>query len=132
MGREAICLLSFTLLLFHNTPPLPPPLPPFLPICVTQKTFIELGYSSDTRYMDKVIEKIEQHAELCKLLAVKGYDVMLLPVVLGSAGTPFKCLDRAAKEMNIPNGGKKETTKSHLHNLHILQNLLSQRRYLQR
>jgi hypothetical protein len=27
---------------------------------------IELGYSSDTRYMDTVIEKKEQHAELCR------------------------------------------------------------------
>jgi hypothetical protein len=71
---------------------------------------MELGYSSDTRYMNKVMEKKEQHAELCKLLArllcfclpQKG-DVMLLPIVLGSAGTLFKCLDRARKEMDIPN-----------------------------
>jgi hypothetical protein len=39
--------------------------------------------------MDKVMEKKEQHAELCKLLAAEGYDVMLLPIVLGSAGTLF-------------------------------------------
>jgi hypothetical protein len=37
---------------------------------------INLGYSSDTRYMDKVMEKKEQNAELCKLLAAEGYDVM--------------------------------------------------------
>jgi hypothetical protein len=52
--------------------------------------------------VDKVIEKKEQHAELCRLLAAEMYDVMLLPVVLESAGTLFKCLDRAAKEMDIP------------------------------
>jgi hypothetical protein len=34
---------------------------------------IELGYSSDTRYMDKVGEKKAEHAELCKVLAVEGY-----------------------------------------------------------
>jgi hypothetical protein len=50
--------------------------------------------SSDTRYMDKVIEKIEQHAQLWRLLAAEGYDVMLLPDVLGSAGKLFKCLAR--------------------------------------
>jgi hypothetical protein len=33
---------------------------------------IELGYSSDTRYMDKVLEKKEQHVELCRMLAVGG------------------------------------------------------------
>jgi hypothetical protein len=61
---------------------------------------MELRYSSDTRYMYKVMEKKEQHAELCKLLAAEGYDVML--IVLGNAGTLFKCLHRATKEMEHP------------------------------
>jgi hypothetical protein len=38
----------------------------------------------------KVIEKKEQDAEMCRLLAAEGYDVMLLLVVLGSAGTLLK------------------------------------------
>jgi hypothetical protein len=50
--------------------------------------------------MDRVIKKRE-HSELCKILAVERYDVMLLPVGLGSAGTTFKCLDRVTKEMDI-------------------------------
>jgi hypothetical protein len=29
--------------------------------------------------MDNVIEKKAKHAELCKLLAAEGYEVMLLP-----------------------------------------------------
>jgi hypothetical protein len=62
---------------------------------------IELGYFSNTRYMEKVTEKKEQHAELCEVLAAEGYHVRLLPVVLGSAGTLCKCLDRATKEMDI-------------------------------
>jgi hypothetical protein len=83
--------------------------------------------------MDKVMEKKEQHAELCKLLAAEGYDVMLLPIVLGSAGTLFKCLDRATKEMDIPNAREKKLySKLHLHGIHSLQNLVSQRRYLER
>jgi hypothetical protein len=32
---------------------------------------MELGYSSDTRCMDKVMEKKEHHAELCKLHACR-------------------------------------------------------------
>jgi hypothetical protein len=48
-----------------------------------------VGYFSDTRYMDKVIETKERHEELCKLLVAEGYDVMLFPVVLGNAGTLF-------------------------------------------
>jgi hypothetical protein len=42
------------------------------------------------------------------LLAAEEYEVMLLPVVLGSAGTLFKCLDRATQEMEIPNARKEE------------------------
>jgi hypothetical protein len=61
-------------------------------------------------------------------LASPGYDVMLLPVVLGSAGT-LKCLDRATKEMDIPTARKKKLySKLHLHSIHSLQSLVSQRR----
>jgi hypothetical protein len=63
---------------------------------------------------------------ICKLLAAEGYDVMLFPIVLGSAGTLFKYLDRAANEMDIPNGRKKKLySKLHLHSIHSLQNLVS-------
>jgi hypothetical protein len=57
--------------------------------------------------MNKVIEKNDRHAELCRVLAAEGYDVMLLPVVLRSTGTLFKCLDRATKDVDIPNGSPK-------------------------
>jgi hypothetical protein len=97
---------------------------------------IELGYSYDTRYMGKVPEKKERHAELCKLLAAEGYDVMLLPVVLGSAGPLFKCLERATEERDIPHARKNKLySKLHLHSVHSvhsLQSILSQRRYLER
>jgi hypothetical protein len=73
---------------------------------------IEMGYSSDTRYMEKVMKRKEQHAGLCKLLAAEGYDVMLLPTVLGSAGTLFKCIHRATKEMDTPTLEKRNYTAS--------------------
>jgi hypothetical protein len=67
------------------------------------------------------------------LLATEEYDVVLLPVVLGSAGALFKCLERATKEKDIPNARKKNLySKLHLHSIHSLQNLVSQRRYLER
>jgi hypothetical protein len=76
--------------------------------------------------MDKVAEKKQQHAELCRLLTTQGYDVVLLPVVLGSAGTLFKCLERAATENDIPTARKKKLySKLHLHSIHTLQNLVS-------
>jgi len=83
--------------------------------------------------MDKVAEMKQQHAELCNLLATEGYDVLLLPIVLESAGTLFKCLERATTEMDIPNARKRKLySKLHLHSIHTLQNLVSQRRYLER
>jgi hypothetical protein len=36
------------------------------------------------------------------MLPAEGYDVMLLPVVLGSAGTHLKCLDLATIELAFP------------------------------
>jgi hypothetical protein len=94
---------------------------------------VELEYSSDTRYMDKVAEKKQQHAELRRLLTTEGYNVVLLPIVLGSAGMLFKCLERAATEIGNPTARKKKLySKLHLHSIHTLQNLVSQRRFLER
>jgi hypothetical protein len=50
---------------------------------------------------------VQENWERCN--GAEGYDLMLLPVVLGSAGTLFKCLDRATKEMDIPNARKTYT-----------------------
>jgi hypothetical protein len=55
-----------------------------------------------TRYMDKVIEKIEQHAELLKMVAVEGYDVVLLPVVLGRLGHSSNALIEQHKKCTFP------------------------------
>jgi len=45
----------------------------------------------------------------------------------------FKCIDRATTEMDIPNARKRELySKLHLHSIHTLQNLVFQRRYLER
>jgi len=95
--------------------------------------YIELGYSSDTRYLDKVKEKIEQHDLLCKLLTHKGYEVIILPIVLGSAGSLFQCLERATKELDILSTQKdKLYSKLHLHSIHTLHKLVQLRRSLER
>jgi hypothetical protein len=87
-----------------------------------------VGVFFDTRFMDKVIAKKEQHAELCKMLAAEECAVMLLLVVLESAGTLFKLLGRATKEMDIPNARKKKFySKIHFPSIHKLKNLISQR-----
>jgi hypothetical protein len=48
----------------------------------------------------------------------EGYDVRLLPIVLGSAETLFKCLDHATQQTDIPNARRKKPySKLHLHSL---------------
>ena len=83
--------------------------------------------------MDKVKEKTDQHATLCELLDTEGYEVIVLPTVLGSAGTLYKCLEKAAIQLSIPAAKRNKLyTKLHLHGVHTLHNLVKQRRFLER
>jgi hypothetical protein len=81
---------------------------------------IELEYSSDTRYMDKVIEKTIQLVKLCKMVAAEEYDVMLLPIVLESAGT------FPTEEIDISNARRKNLySKVHLHSVRSIHSTQS-------
>jgi len=101
--------------------------------CARKIWIIELGYSSDTRCLDKVKGKTEQHEVSCKLLAHEGYEVIFLPIVLGSAGTLFQCVERATKELGILSTQKdKLYSKLHLHSIHTLHKLVQLRRSLER
>lgn len=74
--------------------------------------------------MDKVAGKKELHADMFNLLTAGGYDVMLLPIVLRSAGILFKCLERAKEEMAIPNEREK-TLYCSIYTLHTQEDLVS-------
>jgi hypothetical protein len=100
---------------------------------ITPNTMQKCEFSPENKQKLRPDCMIVENAELCRLLAAEGCDVMLLPVVLGSAGTLFKCLDRATEEMDIPKAKRKKLySKLHLHSIHSLQSLVSQRRYLER
>jgi hypothetical protein len=58
------------------------------------------------------------------MLAAEGYDVMLLPIVLGSSGTLFKCLDCATKEIDIPNARKRNYTASSTYTVYTVYKTL--------
>ena len=51
---------------------------------------IEVGYCAATRYQDKLTEKKQQHQRLIDILQRTGYEVHLLPVLLGNTGEIFK------------------------------------------
>lgn len=51
---------------------------------------LEGGYCSDTNYARKYEQKTQQHQKLCHMLTQHGYEVRLLPLPLGLAGTMYK------------------------------------------
>ena len=56
-----------------------------------------------------------EHAQLCALLTAEGYDVVMLPVILGNSGTLFKYLKHAIQELRCHE--RKLKIKVHLHSI---------------
>ena len=50
---------------------------------------VEVGYCSDTRMVEKLNDKYEQHAQLKSLLLARGHTVSVLPIVLGNTGSVY-------------------------------------------
>ena len=46
---------------------------------------VEIGYTSETRYAEKVQDKMTQHGKLQRALSRVGFEVNILPVVLGTS-----------------------------------------------
>ena len=51
---------------------------------------LEGGYTSDTRHLEKVEEKKQQHETLMKALDLQGFDARLLILTFGVGGTIYK------------------------------------------
>ena len=63
---------------------------------------VELGYVSDTKYLDKVKEQIAQHQTLFHMLQTEGYEVNFLPIVLGNLGQRRHNLQMRRQSSNPP------------------------------
>ena len=50
---------------------------------------VEAGYTSETRYAQKLQEKRTQHGKLQRVLSRVGFEVSTLPVILGTTGEVF-------------------------------------------
>ena len=50
---------------------------------------IEVGYTSELRYKDKMRDKLAQHQKLSSALTQAGYQCKILPIVLGTTGGVF-------------------------------------------
>ena len=75
---------------------------------------VEGGYCIDTRYSDKYRRKETQHEHLQTLLQARGFEVILLPVILGFTGAIYKTTVLALPALGI----EKAQTKQLLYDLH--------------
>jgi len=81
--------------------------------------------SRPLEYIPKFLWTTRVMAHLHPWLSTERYDVKLLPIVQGSAGILFKCLEQATQEMNIPNIRRKNLYKKlHLDSIHTLHSLV--------
>ena len=65
---------------------------------------VEGGYCSDTRCEQKLEEKEAQHTALEVALKEYGYDVTLLPIILGVSGSIYKTTKHALGQLGIEHG----------------------------
>ena len=90
---------------------------------------LEGGYTSDTRYLQKVSEKQDQHKLLMQALKLRGFDVRLGILAFGVGGTIFKTTRDALKDVGIePNPLKKLLRDINTHSVQCLHNIVVQRR----
>ena len=91
---------------------------------------VEIGYVSDTRYWDKRKAKEQQHKLLCELLRREGHVVEFYPVVLGTQGSVFKCLQKAMTALGVSHSDQKILArKLSDHATTALRNILRARRH---
>ncbi|KAL3155506.1 hypothetical protein ABBQ38_15503 [Trebouxia sp. C0009 RCD-2024] len=74
----------------------------------------EGGYCTDTRYSDKYRRKETQHEHLQTLLQARGFEVILLPIILGFTGAIYKTTMSALSALGI----EKAQAKKLLYDLH--------------
>ena len=92
---------------------------------------VQGGYTSDTRHLEKIEEKRQQHKTLLKALEMQGFDVRLLILTTGVGGTIYKRTQDCLEDVGIgPVEMKKLLKDIHLHSVECLHNIVVQRRKL--
>jgi hypothetical protein len=108
-------------------------------LCPTHDTrprrvwIVEIGYCSDTRYEAKLDEKRAQHSQLQAALQSYGYDVTLIPMVLGNTGTVYTTNLEGLMQLGMSREkGKKLLAQLHTHAVACTHNIVKSRRFLER
>ena len=93
---------------------------------------IEVGYCSDTRYREKLQQKMEQHTVLKTILLSKGHTVRYLPIILGNAGCTYKSGEQALLDLGISRSNvQKLHTRLMEHAISYLHRIVRTRRQLE-
>ena len=89
------------------------------------------GYTSDTKHLEKVEEKEQQHETLMKALDLQGFAARLLILAFGVGGTIYKRTEDSLDIARVgPLGMKKLLKDIHLHFVTYLHNIVIQRCHL--
>ena len=99
-------------------------------ICGRGKAFIlEVGYTNETRYEEKLQEKEQQHSTLIKLLEASGFEAVLCPIILGTIGGIFHSSKKALLELGVPRAAvEKLDQKLHVHSINSMHAIIKLRR----
>ena len=93
---------------------------------------VEIGYTSEGRYQEKLAEKQEQHRRLVELLKASGYEVHVHNIIVGSTGGIFKASMADLESLGISKERcKRLARKIHEHSIFWLHNIIRKRRQLE-
>lgn len=93
---------------------------------------VEIGYTSEGRYHDKLAEKKVQHKQLVALSEASGFTVHVHEVILGSTGRIFEASMQALASLGIDKDRcNKLRKKLHVHSVLWLHTIIKKRRQLE-
>ena len=93
----------------------------------------EAGYCSDTMYEDKLKEKELQHKRLQEALSAYGYEVIVVPIILGFYGTIFTTTVQSAQTLGVERARVNRLMNTlHAHAITSLHTIVKLRRKLER
>ena len=94
---------------------------------------VEIGYTSETRYDNKLQEKLAQHDRLKQALTSVGFEVNILPVILGTTGGVFNSNIDSFRAMGITQERALHLiNKLSKHAIDYMQTIIDLRRLMQR
>ena len=92
---------------------------------------IEGGYTSDTRHLEKLAEKQNQHRKLVGALELRVFDVKPMIFAFGVGGTIYKQSGEDLRHLGIGTTAITRTLKEqHLHSVKCAMNIITHRRIL--